>query len=149
MPLSTGVLISSRWPYGKTLCQTSGFFTVFVVYVSPVTMGLTALNRLVRICKTDQQCKRFFSQRKSRILLATAWIFVVLYLIAMTSLSGLQEFRFVKDYASCLNVHLSKVGSIVHYFVVVGLFFILPLAVTIFSYRKVYKRIQEHNMGVA
>ena len=147
MPLSTGVLITGRWPFGETLCQISGFITVFVVYVSPVTMGLTALNRFVRICKTDQQYKQFFSQRKCRIMLAVAWTFVALYLIGMTSLSGLQEFRFGKDRAVCLNVHLSKVGSIIHYFVGVGLFFILPLTVTMFSYRKVYKKIREHNMG--
>ena len=152
MPLSTGVLISSRWPFGETLCQMSGFITVFVVYASPVTMGLTALNRFVRICKSDQQYKRFFSQRKSRILLAAAWTLVALYLIVMTFLSGIQEFRFEKDYALCF-VHLSKmhkghkVGTTIHYFIVVGLFFILPLAVTIFSYRKVYKKIREHNMG--
>ena len=73
MPLSTGVLILGRWPFGETLCQVHAFFGAFVVYVSPVTMGLTALNRFVRICKSDQQYKRFFSQRKSRILLAAAW----------------------------------------------------------------------------
>ena len=147
MPLSTGVLITGRWPFGETLCQMSGFITVFVVYVSPVTMGLTALNRFVRICKIDQQYKRFFSQRKCRILLAAAWTLVALYLIVMTSRSGLQEFHFGKVYGLCQNVHLSKVGSIVHYFVVIGLFFILPLTVTMFSYRKVYKKIREHNMG--
>ena len=149
MPLSTGVLITGRWPFSGTLCKMSGFITAYVIYVSPLTMGLTALNRFVRICKSDQQYKRFFSQRKSRILLAVVWMFVALYLLAMTSLSGLQEFRFNSGYAMCLNVHLSKVGTIIHYFIVVGLFFILPLAVTIFSYRKVYKRIREHNVGAA
>ena len=147
MPLSTGVLITGRWPYGETLCHISGFFAIFVAYVSPVTMGLTAFNRFVRICKTEQHYERFFSQRKSRILVAVVWMFVALYLLVMSSLPGLQESRFLSGYALCGIVHLSKVGGIIHYFIVVGLFFILPLAVTIFSYRKVYKKIREHNMG--
>ena len=143
MPLSTGVLISSRWPFGETLCQMSGFITVFVVYASPVTMGLTALNRFVRICKSDQQYKRIFSPKKSRGYLAATWMTVAFYIL-FVRLTDLQEFRFVPRYAVCLNVHLSEVVTIIHYFIVVGLFFMLPLAVTIFSYRRVYKKIREH-----
>ena len=147
MPLITGVLITGRWPFGEKLCHVHAYFGVFAVYVSPVTMGLTALNRFVRICKSNQQYERFFSQTKSRVLLAVVWMFVALYLLALSSLSGLQEFRFHPGYALCLYAHLSKVGSIIHYFIVVGLFLLLPLGVTIFSYRKVYKRIREHNLG--
>ena len=148
IPLSTGVLISSRWPFGETLCQINAFFSVFATYVSPVTMGLTALNRFVRICKSDQEYQRLFSRRKSRVIVATAWTFVACYVL-FTRLTGLQDFRFGPGYAACLNVHLSKLGTIIHYIIVVGLFFILPMAVTIFSYRKVYKKIREHNMGAA
>ena len=60
-PLATGVLISGRWPFGGTVCQMHAFMAQFVVYVSPVTTGLTAINRYVRMCKSDQQYKRFFS----------------------------------------------------------------------------------------
>ncbi|KAL9970571.1 hypothetical protein ACROYT_G022971, partial [Oculina patagonica] len=42
MPLAAGVLISSRWPFGETVCQMHAFFSLFVVYISPVTMGFTA-----------------------------------------------------------------------------------------------------------
>ena len=149
MPFSAGALIAGRWLFGKDVCEMNGFFTVFVVYVSPVTMGLTALNRYVRICKSDQQYKRFFSQKKSRILLASAWVFVAFYLILMTFITGLQEFRYSPDYALCLNMHLNKLGSIIHYVVVVSLFLVVPLTVSIFSYRKVLKKIRQHNMGAA
>ena len=70
---------------------------------------------------------------------------VALYLLVMSFLSRLQEFRFHSGYEVCLNVHLSKLGTIIHDFIVLGLFFIQ--AVTIFSYRKVYKKIREHNKG--
>ena len=149
MPFSAGALITGRWPFGEKVCELSGFFSVFVVYVSPVTMGLTALNRYVRICKSDQQYRKLFSPRKSRILLASAWTFLAFYLILMTFITGLQDLRFVPDYAACLNVHLNQLSSIIHYVVVLGLFFALPLTMTIFSYRKVVKKIREHNLGTA
>ena len=60
MPLAAGGLISGSWPFGGTVCQMHAFMAQFVVYISPVTMGLTAINRYVRICKSDQQYKRFF-----------------------------------------------------------------------------------------
>ena len=48
MPFVTSVLITGGWPFGKTICQMHAFFSLFVVYLSPVTMGLTALNRYVK-----------------------------------------------------------------------------------------------------
>ena len=148
MPLVAGVLISGGWPFGETACQMHAYFSLFVVYVSPVTMGLTAVNRYVRICKSNEQYERFFSKTKSRIVLGSAWAFVICYVL-IPSLTGLQGFHFVSGYAACLNKHLSKFGLMLHYFVVVGLFFLLPLAVTIFSYIKVAKKIRDHTMKIA
>ena len=148
MPFAAGVLISGRWPFGKVLCQINAFFSLFVVYVSPVTMGLTAVNRYMRICKSDMEYKRFFSPIKSRLLLAFVWGLIAGYIL-FSRLAGLQGFQFVPEYAACLNQHLAASSKIAHYFVVVGLFFLLPLAVTIFSYRKVSRKIREHNINLA
>lgn len=144
MPFAAGVLISGRWPFGETLCQILAFFGPYVMYVSPVTMGFTAVNRYVRICKSNEQYKRFFSTRRSRISLASAWFLIACYILIMR-LTGLQGFSFVPGYAACLNIHLNNLAKIIHYVVVAGLFFILPLILTIFSYRKVLIKIQEHN----
>ena len=58
IPLSTGVVIKGKWPFSQTACQIHAFIALFVIYISPVTMGLTAINRYVRMCKSDQQYKR-------------------------------------------------------------------------------------------
>ena len=102
MPPATGVLITGRWPFGETACQIHAYFGLFAVYVSPVTMGLTALNRYTRICKSDQQYNLFFSKKKSRIFLGFSWTFVALWIL-IPRLTGLQEFYFVPSYAGCLN----------------------------------------------
>ena len=148
MPPATGVIITGRWHFGEMVCQLHAYFCLFVVYVSPVTMGLTALNRYIRICKSNQQYNLYFSKKKSRILLGSAWTFVALYIL-IPRLTGLQDFYFVPNYAACLNSHLTNFGKILHYIVVLGLFFVLPLTVTTFSYRNVLKKIREHNAGTA
>ena len=148
MPPATGVLITGRWPFGETACQIHAYFSLFAVYVSPVTMGLTALNRYTRICKSDQQYNLFFSKKKSLIFLGFSWTFVALCIL-IPRLTGLQEFYFVPSYAVCLNRQMSDLGKILHYIVILGLFFALPLVVTIFSYRKVLKNLRGHNTGTA
>ena len=144
MPLAVGVLATSDWVYGGVICDLHGFFSTFVIYVSPVTMGLTAFNRYVRICKSDQQYRKFFTLRKSRAWLACVWILVALY-SALPKLAGLQDYMFVPGYALCSTAHLSEGGKMTHYTIVLCLFLLTPLATTIFSYIKVAKTIQQHN----
>ncbi|XP_068682955.1 melatonin receptor type 1B-B-like [Montipora foliosa] len=144
MPISVSVLITGDWILGGTLCQLHAFFSLFVIYVSPVTMGLTAVNRYVRICKSDQQYKRLFSARKSCALLASVWSFVACYTV-VPRLFGLQAYEFVPGYAQCSIAHLSETGKSIHYGIVVTLFFLTPLISTTFSYTKVAKMIRKHN----
>lgn len=144
MPISASVLIAGNWIVGGTLCQLHAFFSLFVIYVSPVTMGLTAVNRYVRICKSDQLYKRLFSARKSRALLAFVWSFVACYTV-VPRLFGLQAYEFVPGYAQCSIAHLSGTGKSIHYGIVLTLFFLTPLISTTFSYTKVAKMIRQHN----
>ena len=171
MPFAAGVLISGKWPFGRVVCQMIAFFGPYLLYVSPVTMGFTAVNRYVRICRSNQEYKRFFSPWKSFISLASSWILIACYIlitrftglhallasawmliacyILTARFTGLKGFYFEPGYAVCLNQHLNKLATIIHYVFVLGLFFILPLVLTIFSYRMVLRKIQEHNAVLA
>ncbi|XP_022801107.1 octopamine receptor 1-like [Stylophora pistillata] len=144
MPVSTSVLIAGNWILGETLCQLHAFFSLFVIYVSPVTMAFTAVNRYVRICRSDQQYRRLFSGRKPSTWLVSAWAFVACY-AAVPRLLGLQAYEFVSGYAQCSIAHLSETGKIINYGIVVTLFFLTPLIATTFSYTKVAKMIRQHN----
>ena len=144
MPFGAGVLITSKWPFGKVFCQFHAFFSLFVIYVSPVTMALTAVNRYVRMCKSNQQYNRLFSERKSRASIAIVWILVACY-VAIPRLAGLQAYEFVPGYAQCSIAHLSESGKIINYCIVLTLFFLTPLMATIISYTKVAKTIRKHN----
>ena len=148
MPVGSGVLITSQWIFGGAICQLHTFFSLFVIYVSPVTMGLTAVNRYVRICKSDQQYKKLFSARKSLALLAFVWTFVACYTV-VPRLLGLQDFKFVPGYAQCSIAHLSESGKMIHYGIVLTLFFLTPLIATIVSYTKVAKMIRQHNASAS
>ena len=126
--------------FGSVFCNFHGFCVGFVIYISPVTIGLMAFNRYMRICKSEQQYKRIFSPRKSRGLLACVWIFVACY-TAAPKLAGLQDFVFVPGYALCAPAHLSEIGKMFHYAFVVICFLLIPLLTAIFSYIKIAKTI--------
>ena len=144
MPFGTGVLLTSKWIFGGVFCQFHAFFSLFVIYVSPVTMGLTAVNRYVRMCKSDRQYKKLFSAHNSRALLGTVWLFVACYTV-VPRLAGLQAYEFVQGYAQCSIAHLSESGKLIHYGIVLTLFFLTPLMATIVSYIKVARMIKQHN----
>lgn len=143
MPYAIGVLITNKWIFGEEICQLHAFFSLFVIYVSPVTMGLTAANRYVRMCKSDGLYRKMFSTRKSCALLGVVWTLVACYTV-VPRLAGLQAFEFVPGYAQCSIAHLSESGKMIHYGIVLTLFFLTPLITTIFSYIKVAKTIRQH-----
>lgn len=148
MPISIGVLIVGKWIYSEAICELHAFFSLFVIYVSPVTMGLTAVNRYVRICKSDQQYQRLFSVKRSRVFLATVWTIVACFTF-IPRLAGAQAYAFVPGYAQCSVAHLSESGKLVHYLIVVTFFFLTPLIATIISYIKVSRKISQHNTTIA
>ena len=139
MPLVCGVLIVGKWVFGDAVCKFHAFFSLFVIYVSPVTMCLTAINRYVRMCKRDEQYRKWFS-KKSLAFLASSWTLVALYV----TVPGFQLHQFIPGYAQCSLEHQSDIGKTIHYVIVLVLFFLTPLIATLISYRKVAKVIRQH-----
>ena len=146
MPLGEIVLFSGKWPFGEIVCQLHAFISLFVIYVSPATMSLTAVNRYVRICRSSISYQKIFSPRKARLWLALVWFFVACY-TAIPRLANWQGFEFVPGYALCSVKHLGERAKIVHYSFVLTVFFAIPLLVTAFCYAKVLKAINQHNIS--
>ena len=147
MPLAEVVLFAGKWPFGESVCEFHAFISLFVIYVSPATMSLTAVNRYVRICRSSASYKQIFSRKKSRFWLAFVWLFVACY-IAIPRLAELQGFEFIPGYAQCSIKHLNEKGKIIHYSIVLTLFLVIPLVATTFCYSKVLKTIRQHKMEI-
>ena len=145
MPLAEVILFSGKWPFGDTICQLHAFISLFVIYVSPATMSLTAVNRYVRICRSSTTYRKIFSKRKSRFWLMFVWLLVACY-ITVPRLANWQGFEFVPGYAQCSIKHLSNSAKVIHYSIVITIFFALPLFATAVCYAKVLKTIRRHNM---
>ena len=132
MPLTSATLIIGRWVFGDALCQFEGFVSVFTYYVTPATLGLTALNRYMKIVKTSHH-KKIFSPRRSKIWLSCLWLSFALYLLIVRVTNWI-KIDFIQDYAVCSFDYPTSESQIFHYCITVGLLFVLPLCVGIFSY---------------
>ena len=73
MALASATLIIGRWAFGNALCQFQGLINMFTSNVTPATLGLTAINRYVKIVKTSHY-KKIFSPRRSKIWLSCFWL---------------------------------------------------------------------------
>ena len=147
MPPATGVLITGRWPFGETACQIHAYFGLFAVYVSPVTMGLTALNRYTRICKSDQQYNLFFSKKKSLIFLHG--IFVDLCCSLDFNPSSYWSTRILFCAELCRLLKQADEWSRKNTTLYRRSWLVFRTSTSSNSYRKVLKKIREHNTGTA
>ena len=146
MPLASTTLIIGKWVFGDAVCQIQGFVDVFTFNVTPATLGLTAFNRYMKIVKTNHYNK-IFSTHKSKMWLICLWLTFALYLIIARFTNWLQ-IKFVQSYAVCAFDFPTSESLIVHYCITVGLLFILPLFIGIFSYYKIYLKTHEHQQNV-
>ena len=146
MTLASATLIIGRWVFGDPLCQFQGFVGMFTGNLTPATLGLTAINRYVKIVKTSHY-KRIFSPRRSKIWLSCLWLSLALYLLIARATNWV-KIDFIQGYAMCSFHYATSESQIVHYSITVGLLFVLPLCVGIFSYYKIFLKTNEHQHSV-
>lgn len=146
MPLTVVTLITGTWNFSATVCEFQASIDYFVLFSSPVTMGLAAFNRYMRIVK-PKHYKVVFSLKRSVMLLVVSWLLLVSYIITARS-THWQRFDFISEYALCGNVYSSERNALIHYCATISVFFFLPFAVFVFSYYHVYRIIRQHNRRV-
>lgn len=146
MPFTVTTLITGKWIFGEIVCEVQAFILYFVLNISPSTMGLAALSRYMRIVKTCNY-NTAFSKRRSKIILASVWLSLISYLL-VARCTGWWKFTFYSKYASCVVSHNSDYRKLIHYTVIIPIYFVLPLSVALFSYYHVYRTIRNHNLDI-
>ena len=119
---------------------------MFAFQVTPATLGLTAINRYVKIVKTSHY-KRNFSPCRSKIWLSCLWLSLALYLLIARATNWV-KIDFIQSYAVCSFNYPTNESQIVHYSITVGFLFVLPLCVGIFTYYKIFLKTHEHQQNV-
>ncbi|XP_074621784.1 melatonin receptor type 1A-like [Acropora palmata] len=146
MPLTFWTLVVGRWIFGDGVCQVHGFVDVFSTYCPPATMALTAFNRYIRIVKTGYY-RKIFSPWRSKLWLFCVWFLLISYLL-VARLIDWQRYDFVMGFAACSVMHYTENRKLIHYCLVVSLYFGVSFSVVIVCYFKIFKAIRQHQVGV-
>lgn len=146
MPLASTTLITGRWNFSDVLCQIQGFVDVFTAYATPAILGLTAINRYVKIVKTNHY-QKYFSPLRSKVWLCCVWGILVLYLLT-GRVTNILSFEFVPDFEVCALGFANQRVRVVHFCIIFGVFFIVPLCCGMFSYYKILSSTHQHQVNV-
>lgn len=146
LPISLGVLVTGRWLYNHNTCWAQCFCIYFAAYSSLYTITLTALNRYVRVVKT-QHFNKLFSTKATLIKVVAVWIGIS-FILSIFFLCGLIRANFSPAQAACVmflnRKSTSKVLTAGTAFFIMFFFAILPTTVTLFCYVRVFRTVKEH-----
>ena len=146
MPLTAITLMTGKWNFNDAVCEFQASVDYFVLYISPVTMGLTAFNRYMRVVK-PKHYRVLFSSQRSRLVLGFSWLILLIY-ITVARCTKWQTFEFMPNYALCTAMYSSEENALIHYCITISLFFLFPFAIFVFSYYNVYRAIRRHSHRV-
>lgn len=136
MPMTAITLMTGKWNFSNAVCEFQASVDYFVLFCSPVTMGLAAFNRFMRIVKSKHY-QKVFSYKRSRMLPAVSWLILVVYIIIARSTTW-QRFEFLPDYALCATIFLTEKGALIHYCITVPVFFSCSLYSSSYSHTSTY-----------
>ena len=138
MPLSVGVLITGRWPYGKASCHMQGFVGVVAGMVSVETMTLIAVHRYFKVVH-PRLYDKIFKKSSVATSVAISW---VLALVTQTQHVAMFDYIFHPGKACCFFGFNWEGFSI---FLIMSAFLLqAPFLIIAFCYYKVHRKVREH-----
>lgn len=144
MPLSSLALIKGRWALGTFVCQIHGFIFFILAFVSLLTVALVAVNRYMSVAK-PRVYRVIFSNRNSRIMIVTIWLFCISYVTIFMALNGV-IFYFDPKKLVC-HIELLDTTFRNTWNIMTGLIFaVLPMGTVFFCYFKLFRTIRTHNL---
>ncbi|XP_048581368.1 melatonin receptor type 1B-B-like [Nematostella vectensis] len=138
MPMSTSVLLTSRWIFGKFICQCEGFLAIVMAAASTQTLAVTAINRYFGIVKCLLY-RAYFTKKRTTILILGVW--TLSFIAPLPYLFAGFEFVFHPGKLFCY-VPLRASWYLVF---IVAIYVTLPSCVILFCYTRVFYTIRQRN----
>ena len=141
MPLSIGMLATSRWPFGTSACYYMAILHLSLAQISLNTMALMALNRYYKIVKPAKYQTTF----KKKFMIITAslvWVVDIFFSFLMVFAFGF-EAKPNPGFAICHTQFPPKffpAGFVLAY---------SPYFIIVFCYWKIYRAVKMHNANVS
>lgn len=140
-------LAEETWPYGDFICQLQGVIMSICGSVSPLTLGMIAINRYTKICRSRSLYQKIFSKRNVLTSIGISWIATSTLVVSAYFARRTVYFYhpgkcwcFYKlDIDESLGLYITFCYSIVVSF---------SFSTIVFSYYKVFRKIHAHYVQV-
>lgn len=144
MPLSVGALMLGEWPFSGVTCTIQGFMVTFLAFISLQIMALTAINRYYKI-KKPIKCSAVFKIRNTVLMILAACVVSLGVSISIIFTANDDVFAFHPGKIICVPISLNMTYSLIYTTVSSVFFVILPAAVIVICYSKVFTKLKHHN----
>ena len=140
-------LIKGEWPYGDFICQCQGIVMSTCASVSLLTLGMIAINRYTKICRSRSLYQKIYSERNVLISIATSWIATAV-LVFGAFFAGKTLYYFHPGKGWCFyQLDLNEnIGLYVMFCFSIVISF--AFSSIVFSYYKVFRKIRAHFVQV-
>lgn len=139
VPTEIVLAATVQWYAGDLMCRILSFCKVFGIYLSSYVMICISLDRYYAILMPLKICG---IDRRTRIMLASAWIGAAICSAPQVFLFELKAHPKVPDYHQCMSKGTGQEPFSYWYQMISwSLFYALPLAVIVFCYVSIYLKI--------
>ncbi|EDO32805.1 predicted protein, partial [Nematostella vectensis] len=132
LTISTSVLAKRSWIAGDIFCQVNGFYTLFFLSSSLLSVTLITLNRYYLVVKPNK-AKTVFSKRNAKVMVIFLWCLSLLS--AIPPVFGMGKYGFVAARATCF-IEMGSTWTYTSLLVIVLI--ATPFSLMIWCYVKVY-----------
>ena len=139
MPLSIGLLATSRWPFGTSACYFMAISKLSLAEISIYTMVLMALNRYYKIVKPVKYQTTF----KKMFMIITASVVWVTCIFSSLLLAFGFGAKPIPGFAICV------IQFPPFYFSIYSIIMYTPYFIILFCYWKIYRVVKMHNANVS
>lgn len=142
-------LAEETWPYGDFICQLQGVIMSICGSVSPLTLGMIAINRYTKICRSRSLYQKIYSKRNVLTSIGISWIAASILVVSAFFVRRTVYFyhpgkcwcfyKLDMDESLGLYIYITFCYSMVVSF---------SFSTIVFSYYKVFRKIHAHYVQV-
>ena len=142
-------LAEETWPYGDFICQLQGVIMSICGSVSPLTLGMIAINRYTKICRSRSLYQKIFSKRNILTSIGISWI--AASTLVVSAFFGRRTVYFYHPGKCWCFYKLDMDESLGLYIYITFCYSMVvsfSFSTIVFSYYKVFRKIHAHYVQV-
>ncbi|XP_052800848.1 mu-type opioid receptor-like isoform X2 [Mya arenaria] len=140
-PFSLTTLIKDKWIFGETMCNVNGFFNSVCLITSIHTMMYISIHKYVSITRPFS---RILNHWKILIMCLAAWLWsITCAVLTLFILSHVEE---KPGAMQCGPEYPKTKMHYLHHVIITGSNIVIPLAVMLFAYARMYWEFRKHAM---